>query len=331
MILDLIIPQYKEKEDEVKVLLDSINNQIDVDFNNIFITIVNDKSDTLLSDSFLKSYNKLNIKYLINDKNTGPGLARQKGIDNTLGDYIMFFDSDDKLFCNDALKTIIEYLNKYNPKYVVTNIVVEVYLNGKNALEIRKGRDTFPWMHGKVYQREFLEKNNIRFHETVRQLEDSYFTTCILGVLKPSEISFLDFNSYLWRKNDKSITRKKSKYSYAVETFDEYFNTAEYIYELLFKKKSYLRFSFLVDSYFGIYIFLNCDLFDFDELKSKRDYYSNELDKLIIKRKNIFKLFEKEELEKLFIDEAKNLKRRNGINEIYVSFNDFYNKYLNMI
>ena len=43
MILDIIIPQYKEDESVIKNLLNSINNQKNVDFSQIKLTIVNDK------------------------------------------------------------------------------------------------------------------------------------------------------------------------------------------------------------------------------------------------------------------------------------------------
>ena len=64
MLLDIIVPQYKEKEEDIKPLLDSINNQELVDFNNIKLTIVNDYSDVLLNEDFLNRFKNLNISYL---------------------------------------------------------------------------------------------------------------------------------------------------------------------------------------------------------------------------------------------------------------------------
>ena len=142
MLLDIIIPQYKEKNEDIKPLLDSINNQERVDFNNIKLTIVNDCSDVLLDEDFLKSFKNLNISYIRNDKNTGPGLARQKGIDSTSSDYIMFCDSDDELYEKKALYVITDFISKREPDYMVTNIALET--EEKNTLLIKKGKDTFP-------------------------------------------------------------------------------------------------------------------------------------------------------------------------------------------
>ena len=194
MLLDLIIPQYNENEEQIKYLLDSINNQKNVDFNLIDVTIVNDCSNVILSNKFLSKYKKLKITYVKNDKNTGPGLARQKGVDITDNQYIMFLDADDELYNDNVLSNIIDFLKKYHPNYLVTNIAVEALVNGKKSLIIKKNKDTFPWMHGKVYKRFFLEDKKIRFSEHIRHVEDTYFTTCVIGSINPSEIYYFDFH-----------------------------------------------------------------------------------------------------------------------------------------
>ena len=117
MLLDIIIPQYSENEYVIKNLLDSISNQKNIDFNLINVTIVNDASNVILSNEFLLNYQKLNIAYIINDKNTGPGLARQKGIDNTDNKYIMFCDADDELIDDQVLSSIIPFLEQKNPRH----------------------------------------------------------------------------------------------------------------------------------------------------------------------------------------------------------------------
>ncbi len=77
MFLDIIIPQYAEDEMLIKKALDSIGDQLGVDFSEIGIIIINDCSNKIISDSFLANYTKLNITYLKNEKNMGAGLSRQ--------------------------------------------------------------------------------------------------------------------------------------------------------------------------------------------------------------------------------------------------------------
>lgn len=324
MLLDIIIPQYKEDDEKVKILLDSISNQKGVDFNNIKLTIVNDYSDVLLSKEFLDSYKNLNISYIRNDKNTGPGLARQKGIDNTCADYIMFCDSDDKLYDETSLRIITDFISKMEPDYLVTDIAIE----GNGGILVKKGKNTFPWMHGKVYKREFLENNEIRFHPNVRHLEDSYFTTSILGTIDPKKITYLDYVTYLWKNNDSSLTRSKHKYHYTVEVFDDFYNSPIYTYEFLVKKNSYLKFTYLISSILGIYIILYSDLFNYDELTEKKNYYLNKLKEYIKKKRNVFIIVGYDKSSQLFNIEKNELTERNGIKEIYKSFDDFYNEYI---
>ena len=94
-LLDIIIPQYKEDENAIKPLLDSISNQEAIDFKQINIIIVNDASDVKLNNEFLKSYKDLNIIYLENKVNSGPGVARQTGLDYSKALYVTFIDADD--------------------------------------------------------------------------------------------------------------------------------------------------------------------------------------------------------------------------------------------
>ena len=55
MKLQILIPQYKETEDIIKPLLDSIAIQQNVDLiHDVGVIIVNDGSDVILSDKFFK-------------------------------------------------------------------------------------------------------------------------------------------------------------------------------------------------------------------------------------------------------------------------------------
>jgi len=330
MLLDLIIPQYNEDEAQIKYLLDSINNQKNVDFNLIDVTIVNDCSNVILSDKFLSKYKKLKITYVRNDKNTGPGLARQKGVDVTDNKYIMFLDADDELYDDNVLSKIIDFIKKFQPNYLVTNIAVEAIVNNQKALIIKKNRDTFPWMHGKVYKRFFLEDKKIRFCEHIRHVEDTYYTTCVIGSINPNEIHYLDLITYRWKNNLSSLTRNKNKYSYTVSIFEDFFNAPIYTYEFLCKIKSYYRYSFLINSMFGIYIILNSNLFDYEELKKEKEDYTNKLMEYLKTKRNIFVLVKKEELEKMFNEELKQLKIRNGVETISKSLDDFIEEFIKL-
>lgn len=317
-MVDIIITQYSENENIIKNLLNSINNQIGVDFDDFNITIVNDCSDVILDKNFLASFCNLKISYIKNDKNTGVGLARQKGIDVTKDKYVMFCDSDDTLYDDYALENIINYLKNNDIDVLITNIAIEL----DNKIIIRKNKGVFPWMHGKIYKREFLNNNNLRFSDKVIHLDDSYFNNCMLGVVNQNKIKYLDVTTYLWKNNQDSITRRKRQYSYTVEIFDEIYNTANYIYEYLCQHKSNKRFSQYISTTFNKYILLNSDLFDDQNLKEKQEYYLTKLKNETIK--NIFKLAKKDDLKFIYEMEKETCLDRYGIKNIYKTIDDFY-------
>lgn len=90
-LVSVIIPVYNV-EKYLKKCLDSVVNQT---YKNIEIIIVNDGS-TDNSFQICKDYEKKyhNIK-VINQNNQGLSAARNKGIDESIGEYIAFIDSDD--------------------------------------------------------------------------------------------------------------------------------------------------------------------------------------------------------------------------------------------
>lgn len=325
MLLDIIIPQYSENEEVIRNLLNSINNQNNVDFSQIKITIVNDFSNVILNDKFLHSFNNLDINYIRNDKNTGPGPARQKGFDNTNGLYVMYCDSDDELYDLNSLWVIMDFITKYEPDYLVSNIAIE---NEFGEYEIKKNKDTFPWMHGKVYKRQFLVDNKIRFHDDIRHVEDGYYTTCVLGVIDKEKIKYLDYATYKWKNNTSSLTRSKNKYNYVVNTFDEFIKSPKYTYDFLVKKNSKIKYNYIISALFGIYIALNSNVFDYKELEERKNNYLNTLGEMVKTKRNLFIIYGKNKLSAIFDYELAEICKRNKISNVYKNLDDFYNEYL---
>lgn len=92
--VSVIIPLFNHHE----YIIDCINNIINQTHKNIEIIIVDDCSTDgsydLVND-FIKSNNNDTIKLLKTKKNSGCYYARNIGIHNSIGDYIVFQDSDD--------------------------------------------------------------------------------------------------------------------------------------------------------------------------------------------------------------------------------------------
>jgi len=85
----IIVPVYN-RPDELKELIISLKNQR---FKEFELLVVEDGS-VEKSDSLVEEFNKeINIVYLFQD-NTGPAIARNKGMELASGEYLLFIDSD---------------------------------------------------------------------------------------------------------------------------------------------------------------------------------------------------------------------------------------------
>lgn len=199
MDLSIIIPAYNCK-DTLGITLDSICQQnLLIDFE---VIVVNDCSDYDYSNFINKYRDMLNIKEIKTIENVGPGGARQFGIDNSSSKYIVFIDSDDCFYDNDSILKMYNAIKKENVDLLIANFIYE-----RDNKRLVKKND-FTWLHGKMYKREFLSFNNIRFNNS-RANEDNGFNRLIL-LLNP-KLTFLDEIVYIYKENPKSITRKNNR------------------------------------------------------------------------------------------------------------------------
>ena len=144
--LDIIIPTYKNKKALIKTL-SSIKKQ-----NNVNVIVVDDYSE-LNYDDILIEYPYIHFYQL--EKNQGPGMARQYGLEHSNGTYVTFLDSGD-YFYYDGVNTILKeiqqntYIKMYSFSYV---------FDDKNVLQDKIGDKTI----GIAYKRSFINMYNINF------------------------------------------------------------------------------------------------------------------------------------------------------------------------
>lgn len=241
-MLNIIIPLYKNKEN-IKNCLNSLRAQTKKTF---IVTIIQDCDGEEYSDIINKYKKDLKISFLKNEKNLGPGQTRQKGLDlNKMCDYVMFVDSDDML--NPRAVELLYTFAKSNFADVVTSkiIIEKKYQKGV----VCQGRRTDSWLHGKIYNYNYLKNNNIKFYEEIRYNEDVAFNLLALHLSK--KIFFLDEETYLFRDYKKSLTRINTLNFIKQSTWQMLYGYSKGILRLYEEEKidNYLLYSTLLTLY----------------------------------------------------------------------------------
>lgn len=209
MKLQILIPQYKETDDVVKNLLDSIEIQQNVDLKNeVGVIICNDGSDVFLSEDLLNRYT-YPIEYH-KCEHKGVSATRNACLDHATATYVMFCDADDMFFSACAFYIIFREFELGGFDALFSAFLEESRdpMTGK-PLYITHEQD-WTFVHGKIYRRQYLLDEKIRWNDSLTIHEDSYFNYMAQKCAK--ELKFSPTPFYLWRWRDDSVCRHDSKY-----------------------------------------------------------------------------------------------------------------------
>lgn len=207
MKLQILIPQYKETDEVIKPLLDSIALQQGVDFSEIGVVICNDGSDTFLSRELLESY-PFNTVYF-QEPHRGVSGTRNACLDHAVAEYVMFCDADDMFVNNCGLYSI--FLNIDAGFDSLNSAFIE------EAKDRRTNRTVYithendaTFIHGKVHRRQYLIDQKIRWNEELTIHEDSFFNVLCLNLSE--RVRYCSTPFYLWKWRADSVCRHDPKY-----------------------------------------------------------------------------------------------------------------------
>ena len=208
MKLQILIPQYKETDEVIKPLLDSLAIQQNVDFKEIGVIICNDGSDTLLSDSLLSGY-PFEIQYH-KEPHRGVSGTRNACFDYATADYVMFCDADDMFYNACGLWIIFREIDNGGFDSLVSLFIEESRdPTTKEPVYINHEMDS-TFVHGKVHRREYLLSQNIRWNEKLTIHEDSFFNIQCQNMSQ--NVKYCQTPFYLWKWRDESVCRHDPKY-----------------------------------------------------------------------------------------------------------------------
>ncbi|WP_049946208.1 CDP-glycerol glycerophosphotransferase family protein [Butyrivibrio sp. WCD2001] len=234
----VVVPSYNT-DDFIDQCLDSITNQT---FKDIEVIVVDDGS----TDSTVKKINK-HIKKdkrirLIEQEHSNAGEARNKGLREAKGKYIVFWDADD-FFEPQAIENLYDRAEAKAADIVIcwhckydTDTGVKLYKHGNifpekevfNRHDIPKDimvvTTNVPW--NRMYRVDFVRENGIEF-QSIEKANDAFFTMSCMALA--DRICILKEYLVNWRKGQGSTTTDPQKSPTCV--FDAFEKTKDFLVE----------------------------------------------------------------------------------------------------
>lgn len=230
ILYSIIIPIYNA-ETTLKCCIESVLNQTEKNFE---LILVNDGSADA-SGEICEFYKKKDdhIK-VFHQTNRGVSAARNVGLENAEGRYIIFVDSDDYLerdclkYYNKTTENLVVSATKiYSPKKEIEGILREPegsyqIVNEEHIIEfLKKWYSIQVW--GKRYCRKKIEEVHLRFDEAISYGEDTIFNVLYASEVKKVEI-IEDVTYNFCKSKNESLSKRGD------EWFTSYTNLQKKLY-----------------------------------------------------------------------------------------------------
>ncbi len=212
--ISIIIPTYNA-EKYLEECIDSIVNQT-IGFENLQVILVNDGSKDnsgKIIEKYCEKYNNVQAIHLPESHSLG-GFARNQGVEQAIGEYLMFIDSDD-VYDKKACELMYQAI-KENEADVVTANYKCMEQEGKiwdtamfdqkkyKSCDLEEASQRFFYLYCpsacmKIFRNELIQKNDIKFLEGV-PAEDAYFSSRAL--LESKKICYISDVIYYYRRRN---------------------------------------------------------------------------------------------------------------------------------
>lgn len=215
-LVSVIVPVYNVE----KYILETVESVRKQTYTNWELLLIENCSDDRSLEICL-SYEKMDSRIrTIKEKKKGVSNARNIGMQEAKGSYLMFLDSDDYLADQETVKKLVDEIERSNSDIVVCNYAR--LWNGKilpaadcqilktfprESTEFRfqgffsSGMLSYVW--GKLYRRDFLKKQGICFKEYAYAEDKMFSMQCYAQQPKYEVIEKI---GYIYRKNEASIS-----------------------------------------------------------------------------------------------------------------------------
>ena len=234
----VIVPVYNAEE-YIENCLNSLVSQT-MDINQIEVLMINDgSSDNSLN--ILNGYASIYPSFhVITQENAGPSSARNRGLCEAEGKYIMFLDSDDT-YSKDAVKLVTDFFDIHYDEIDLISLYDQYYKNGKplaphvryKFLKETGIYDLEKTIWALQVRLSICIKNrfedNLLFDDNIKYQEDQYFCCQILK--DKMKMGFVKNAVYNYLKNDTGIVSSNTNALTMFENSTAFFESIFHSYE----------------------------------------------------------------------------------------------------
>lgn len=244
--LSIIVPCYNA-ETYIESCIGSI---LENEFNDFELLLIDDGSSN--GSDYLKKFEEKDSRVrLIATENNGVSAARNRGIDEATGNWIVFIDADD-MITSSYLSVLLSPIKKHPGVIFVHGGCQNLYPDKHTSIEQKYSNHLFKkeelkhlfnisrgLIVSKLFSRGIINAGNLRFDNRMKIGEDYVFTLEYLALIKKLNLTCddtiaatVDTVGYLYRRHQKSSTSSKvldyqqSLYEFK-KTSDTLFRTAE--------------------------------------------------------------------------------------------------------
>lgn len=242
--ISIVVPVYNV-EDCILQCLQSVVNQ---NYDNLECIIVDDcgtDQSITLCKQFLNSYDgNIHFSIIQHKRNLGLSAARNTGLKNCDGEYVLFLDSDDWLKEN-AIKLLVNPLNNKKNDFVIGNFDVSEGKNtfpklflpegefaGSKVFDSYSKSQWYMMAWNKLCRRNFLLDNQLFFEPGILHEDDLwsfrlavcaksfYVKKCVTYIYRVRQGSIMQDKVYDWKKHHRAYLKVVEKMLAQYRSFD---------------------------------------------------------------------------------------------------------------
>lgn len=292
-LVSIILPIFNIEDNFLKKCVESLLKQT---YKNIEIILIDDGSTNNIIDvclSLQKSDSRVKVHKQVN---SGVSVARNKGLEVSSGKYICFVDPDDWV-SEDYISDLVEAIENANADFSVSNCFINYkdnnqkndFLQGESRVLTGAQKNELlyqlvgkklcryypkgiaagvPWC--KMFNRDFLEKNNLEFVPGMKRMQDNIF--CLYAFENAKKIAYTKKNNYYYREDENSASHKYS--TDIISNFETYFDETfkfldKYGKEDLMYQAVYMKELTSFNSFFARYFFNEKNTKKFGNIKNE--------------------------------------------------------------